>query len=63
MFQFSKQKKKIKNSNNNLFLGDKNNYSNKGNREAMKNDMAQEIHNLKKQLLGNGNKSSKKVYY
>ena len=53
--------KKIKNSNNNLFLGDKNNYSN--NREAMKNDMAQEIHNLKKQLLGNRNKSSKKVYY
>ncbi len=29
----------------------------------MKNDMAQEIHNLKKQLLGNGNKSSKKVHY
>lgn len=57
------KEKKIKNSNNNLFLGDKNNYSNKGNREAMKNDMAQEIHNLKKQLLGNGNKSSKKVYY
>ena len=40
------KEKKIKNSNNNLFLGDKNNYSN--NREAMKNDMAQEIHNLKK---------------
>ena len=57
------KEKKIKNSNNNLFLGDKNNYSNKSNREAMKNDMAQEIHNLKKQLLGNGNKSSKKVYY
>ena len=57
------KEKKIKNSNNNLFLGDKNNYSNKGNREAMKNDMAQEIHNLKKQLLGNGNKSSKKVHY
>ena len=57
------KEKKIKNSNNNLFLGDKNNYSNKGNREAMKNDMAQEIHNLKMQLLGNGNKSSKKVYY
>ena len=57
------KEKKIKNSNNNLFLGDKNNYSNKGIREAIKNDMAQEIHNLKKQLLGNGNKSSKKVYY
>ena len=57
------KEKKIKNSNNNLFLGDKNNYSNKGNREAMKNNMAQEIHNLKKQLLGNGNKSSKKVHY
>lgn len=52
--------KKIKN--NNLFLGDKNNYFNKEQRNIMNEHMAQQIHNLKKQLLVNKDKNLKYKY-
>lgn len=52
------KEKKIKN--NNLFLGEKNNYLNIEHREVMRDEMAQKIHNLKMQLLGN--KNSKGLY-
>ena len=52
--------KKIKN--NNLFLGDKNNYINKDLHDLKNDQMAQQIHNLKKQLLGFTGKKLKGVY-
>ena len=48
--------------NNNLFLGEKNSYMNKEQREIMNDHMAQQIHNLKKQLLGNYKTKKKHVY-
>ena len=52
----------IKNNNNNLFLGEKNSYMNREQREIMNEQMAQQIHNLKKQLLGNSSQKLKKGY-
>ena len=48
--------------NNNLFLGEKNSYMNKEEREIMNDHMAQQIHNLKMQLLGNSRHNLKRVY-
>ena len=52
--------KKIKN--NNLFLGEKNNYMNKELRDLKNEHMAQQIHNLKMKLLGNSKKNLKHIY-
>ena len=60
---FEKEKKiKNSNNNNNLFLGEKSNYINKEHRDIMRDEMAQQIHNLKKQLLGFPNKNLKGLY-
>lgn len=56
------KEKLIKNNNNNIFLGEKNNYMNREQREIMNDHMAQQIYNLKKQLLGNSSQKLKKVY-
>ena len=56
------KEKLIKNNNNNIFLGEKNNYMNREQREIMNDHMAQQIYNLKKQLLGNSNQKLKKVH-
>lgn len=57
------KEKKIKNYNNsNLFLGEKSHYTNKEHRDVMRDEMAQQIHNLKKQLLGFPNKNLKGLY-
>ena len=51
------EKEKQRKNNFNLFLGEKNNYLNKENRDIMNNEMAKQIHNLKRQLKGNSNKN------
>ena len=51
------EKEKQRKNNYNLFLGEKNNYLNKEHRDIMNNEMAKQIHNLKKQLKGNSNKN------
>ena len=56
------KEKLIKNNNNNIFLGEKNNYMNREQREIMNDHMAQQIYNLKKQLLGNSSQKLKKVH-
>ena len=56
------KEKMIKNNNNNLFLGEKNSYMNREQREIMNEQMAQQIHNLKKQLLGTSSQKVKKGY-
>ena len=53
------KEKQIKN--NNLFLGEKNNYTNSKEREVLNDEMAHQIHNLKKQLLGTNVKIIKKI--
>ena len=58
---FEKEKLR-KNNNYNLFLGEKNIYLNKEHRDIMNNEMAKQIHNLKKQLKGNSNKSLQYVH-
>jgi len=51
------EKEKLRKNNFNLFLGEKNNYLNKEHRDIMNNEMAKQIHNLKKQLKGHSNKN------
>ena len=51
------EKEKQRKNNFNLFLGEKNNYLNKEHRDIMNNEMAKQIHNLKRQLKGNSNKN------
>ena len=51
------EKEKLRKNNYNLFLGEKNNYLNKEHRDIMNNEMAKQIHNLKKQLKGHSNKN------
>lgn len=58
---FEKEKMR-KNNNYNLFLGDKNIYLNREHKDIMNNEMAKQIHNLKKQLKGNSNKSLQHVH-
>ena len=56
------EKEKLRKNNYNLFLGEKNNYLNKEHRDIMNNEMAKQIHNLKKQLKGNSNKNIIQVH-
>ena len=56
------KEKMIKNNNNNIFLGEKNSYMNREQREIMNEQMAQQIHNLKKKLLGTSSQKVKKGY-
>ena len=56
------EKEKLRKNNHNLFLGEKNNYLNKEHRDIMNNEMAKQIHNLKKQLKGNSNKNIIQVH-
>ena len=55
------EKEKLRKNNHNLFLGEKNNYLNKDHRDILNNEMAKQIHNLKKKLKGNSNKSLMQV--
>ena len=50
------KEKQIKN--NNLFLGDRNNYNINKERDILNEQMAHQIHNLKKQLLGPSSKKN-----
>ena len=59
---FEKEKMIKNNNNNNIFLGEKNSYMNREQREIMNEQMAQQIHNLKKQLLGTSSQKVKKGY-
>ena len=59
---FEKEKLIKNNNNNNIFLGEKINYMNREQREIMNDHMAQQIYNLKKQLLGNSSQKLKKVH-
>ena len=56
------EKEKLRKNNHNLFLGEKNNYLNKDHRDILNNEMAKQIHNLKKNLKGNSNKTLIQVY-
>lgn len=55
------EKEKLRKNNHNLFLGEKSNYLNKDHRDILNNEMAKQIHNLKKKLKGNSNKSLMQV--
>ena len=55
------EKEKLRKNNHNLFLGEKNNYLNRDHRDILNNEMAKQIHNLKKKLKGNSNKSLMQV--